>query len=289
MSDSTTATNIVPEDTSSSVQTKRPLSSSTKDTVSTTSATASEETIAPSEDSLTEPPSKKTKVDAEMNNENSKKVDPAGLPADHLNHQENWATGEDPATGPQLGFIDALTSKAGLVPLSAEEKAELGKSAASVMIDDLKHGKTGNLKAASSDGECDRPAVAEKKTVEETKESRETPSTKDETPSNKTDQKPEPETTKPEAESEAKPTKTDEPAHKLENTTAAEPAPSDVDPDSHLAHPESWATGEDPATAKQLGYIAVLAEQKGVELTEEEKTKMGKSEASEKIDELRHQ
>jgi len=56
-------------------------------------------------------------------------------------------------------------------------------------------------------------------------------------------------------------------------------------PDSHLAHPENWATGGESATSKQKSYIAVLEKQKGE--TVDAGAGLSKSEASEKIEELK--
>ncbi|WWC90185.1 uncharacterized protein L201_005118 [Kwoniella dendrophila CBS 6074] len=55
---------------------------------------------------------------------------------------------------------------------------------------------------------------------------------------------------------------------------------------SHLDHPENWATGDDPATDKQKGFIKVLEKQKGVSEVGNVDS-LGKSEASEKIEELK--
>jgi hypothetical protein len=54
---------------------------------------------------------------------------------------------------------------------------------------------------------------------------------------------------------------------------------------SHLDHPENWATGDEPATEKQKGYIKVLEKQNGVSGGPVED--LGKSEASERIEELK--
>ena len=54
----------------------------------------------------------------------------------------------------------------------------------------------------------------------------------------------------------------------------------------HLDHPENWATGDQPATGKQKGFLKVLEKQKGVPAVGNVDG-MGKSEASEKIDELK--
>lgn len=51
-----------------------------------------------------------------------------------------------------------------------------------------------------------------------------------------------------------------------------------------IQDPKGWATGDDPATGQQTGYIAVMAKEAG----EEVKTQgMGKTEASERIGELK--
>ncbi|EIW72962.1 hypothetical protein TREMEDRAFT_59120 [Tremella mesenterica DSM 1558] len=53
----------------------------------------------------------------------------------------------------------------------------------------------------------------------------------------------------------------------------------------HLDHPENWATGGEPPTGKQIGFLKVLEKQKGVHVEVEG---LNKSEASEKIDELKN-
>jgi hypothetical protein len=53
----------------------------------------------------------------------------------------------------------------------------------------------------------------------------------------------------------------------------------------HLDKPNQWATGGDPPTAKQKTFIRSLEQQKGEEHVEVQ----GKSEASERIDELKNQ
>ncbi|KAI6840617.1 hypothetical protein KC340_g2721 [Hortaea werneckii] len=60
------------------------------------------------------------------------------------------------------------------------------------------------------------------------------------------------------------------------NTTAPASAP--------IQDPESWSTGGDSATGKQTGYIAVMAKQAG---EDPPKADMSKTEASEKIEELK--
>lgn len=55
----------------------------------------------------------------------------------------------------------------------------------------------------------------------------------------------------------------------------------------HLDHPENWATGDEPATEKQKGFVAVLEKKAGKAVSDKEN--MGKSEASEIIEELKGQ
>ncbi|KAJ9099257.1 hypothetical protein QFC22_004846 [Naganishia vaughanmartiniae] len=59
--------------------------------------------------------------------------------------------------------------------------------------------------------------------------------------------------------------------------------PGDSD---YLEHPEQWTTGGEPATQKQRGFLHVLAKQHGE--TETDIDNLSKSEASEKIDELKN-
>nr|XP_031862046.1 uncharacterized protein CI109_002459 [Kwoniella shandongensis]KAA5529118.1 hypothetical protein CI109_002459 [Kwoniella shandongensis] len=66
------------------------------------------------------------------------------------------------------------------------------------------------------------------------------------------------------------------------NNGADDTIPGDSE---HLDHPENWTTGDEPATDKQKGYLKVLEKQKGVELSAD--SGLGKSEASEKIEELK--
>ena len=64
------------------------------------------------------------------------------LPADHLSHPESWATGGDPATSKQLGFIKTLEKQhPDLVPANGLGVGSMGKSEASEVIDRLKKGE----------------------------------------------------------------------------------------------------------------------------------------------------
>jgi hypothetical protein len=72
-------------------------------------------------------------------------ADPASLPPlpkNHLDHPENWATGTEPATEKQKGFIKVLEGQhPDAVPEGGIDVAEIGKSEASAVIDKLKNGK----------------------------------------------------------------------------------------------------------------------------------------------------
>lgn len=50
-----------------------------------------------------------------------------------------------------------------------------------------------------------------------------------------------------------------------------------------VTDPKNWATGDEPATSKQVGYIAVMAKDAGEPVPKE----LNKSEASQKIEELK--
>lgn len=51
-----------------------------------------------------------------------------------------------------------------------------------------------------------------------------------------------------------------------------------------IQNPDTWSTGEDPATGKQTGYIAAMAREAGETV---ETGGMGKTEASKRIGELK--
>lgn len=64
------------------------------------------------------------------------------LPKNHLDHPENWATGGEPATAKQKGFVDVLAhDHAELLPAEGLDIDHMGKSEASAVIDHLKNGK----------------------------------------------------------------------------------------------------------------------------------------------------
>ncbi|KAL9626457.1 MAG: hypothetical protein Q9204_007289 [Flavoplaca sp. TL-2023a] len=50
-----------------------------------------------------------------------------------------------------------------------------------------------------------------------------------------------------------------------------------------IQDPDSWSTGDDKATGKQMGYVAVMAKKAGESVPSE----MGKTDASKKIEELK--
>ena len=55
---------------------------------------------------------------------------------------------------------------------------------------------------------------------------------------------------------------------------------------SQLNNPSQWATGSDPPTSKQKAFLSTLASQKGA--TDVGPSSLNKSEASQKIDELKN-
>ncbi|GHJ90394.1 hypothetical protein NliqN6_6796 [Naganishia liquefaciens] len=71
------------------------------------------------------------------------------------------------------------------------------------------------------------------------------------------------------------------------NAVGAPGQPTKTPGDSdYLSHPEQWSTGGEPATQKQKAFLHVLAKQHGEDESGIEG--MMKSEASEKIDELKN-
>jgi len=99
-------------------------------------------------------------------------------------------------------------------------------------------------------------------------------------------------------ESKSEQTTTDTEATKSDQTPVQAPSTNDTTKvnaengetvpgdEAHLDHPENWTTGGDPATDKQKGFLKVLEKQKGVPVGD--LGGIGKSEASEKIDELKN-
>ncbi|WRT63217.1 uncharacterized protein IL334_000120 [Kwoniella shivajii] len=293
------------------------------------------------------------------------------LPKDHLDHPEQWATGAEPATGKQKGFIAVLENKnPGLIPEEGLDKDALGKSEASEIIDSLIKGEKVNQDHNQSDGEDTNGASekAGKKETEPVNEEQEKPEEKvgekrkassttvedepilsnkknnetkqegtDETSSSKDDEmdgkdlkdskqttldgvfgkdstskndeveKEEKEngnedraTKKPRLDDATSPVSKQDISSKQTQPPTSEPPTTSVSDDvapatkendtipgspSHLDHPENWATGDDPATEKQKGFIKVLEKQKGT--GGENVDGLGKSEASEKIEELK--
>lgn len=76
----------------------------------------------------------------------------------------------------------------------------------------------------------------------------------------------------------------DAPAQNTDGPAADGPAadgPSAVGPP--IQDPDSWTTGDEKATGKQMGYVAVMAKKAGESVPGE----MGKTDASKKIEELK--
>lgn len=69
--------------------------------------------------------------------------------------------------------------------------------------------------------------------------------------------------------------------NELKNMDTANPGATAGEP---IQDPKGWATGDDPATGKQTGYIAVMAKEAGEAPPKEN---MGKTEASQRIGELK--
>ena len=168
---------------------------------------------------------------------------------EHLDHPENWTTGDEPATEKQKGYLKVLESQKGV---SLGDISEIGKSEASEKIDELVSGNANgalNTTTATTATPASAPTTA--------------PDTTTEQPIKSTDG----ETT----------------TNAASGVADAETVPGD---EAHLDHPENWTTGGEPATDKQKGFLKVLEKQKGVEVGDV--SSIGKSEASEKIDELKN-
>ncbi|KAL8849620.1 MAG: hypothetical protein Q9221_005387 [Calogaya cf. arnoldii] len=58
---------------------------------------------------------------------------------------------------------------------------------------------------------------------------------------------------------------------------------ADVTAGQPIQNPDTWTTGDDKATGKQMGYVAVMAKKAGESVPSE----MGKTDASKKIEELK--
>jgi hypothetical protein len=68
------------------------------------------------------------------------------LPSNHLSHPENWATGSEPVTSKQKGFIKVLEGQhKDLVPDEGIDTSKLSKSDASDVIGKLKSGEEVSL------------------------------------------------------------------------------------------------------------------------------------------------
>lgn len=120
-------------------------------------------------------PSHSISETAKMSAPASSAADPSTLPPlpkDHLSHPENWATGGEPATEAQKGFIKVLEDKnPSLVPEFGIEIEGLGKSEASEVIESLKLGKK-VFEDGESEGSGGKEKEGEAKEGEETEGAR---------------------------------------------------------------------------------------------------------------------
>lgn len=71
---------------------------------------------------------------------------PTSDPQDAAKPTEQWATGDEPATGPQLSYLETLAREAG-----REVPAELTKAQASELIDEL---QGASPRVAADDGQA---------------------------------------------------------------------------------------------------------------------------------------
>ncbi|KAI4203804.1 MAG: hypothetical protein LQ350_001630 [Teloschistes chrysophthalmus] len=120
--------------------------------------------------------------------------------SNQLDNPSQWATGADPPTDKQKGFLSTLASSKGVSDQVNPD--QMNKSEASSKIDELKNQPTQN-----ADAEAGQP----------------------------------------------------------------------------IQNPDTWTTGDDKATGKQMGYVAVMAKKAGESVPES----MGKTDASKKIEELK--
>lgn len=160
----------------------------------------------------------------------------------HLDHPENWTTGDEPATEKQKGYIKVLEQQKGG---DVGDISGIGKSEASDLIDQLTSG-SGSSSTVNPTSTSPQAQVQDTSTSEGNGNGNGTTN-----------------------------------AHS--GAADAETVPGD---EAHLDHPENWTTGGEPATDKQKGFLKVLEKQKGVEVGDV--GSIGKSEASEKIDELKN-
>lgn len=171
----------------------------------------------------------------------------------HLDHPENWTTGDEPATEKQKGYLKVLESQKGV---SVGDISSIGKSEASEKIDQLvAGGSNGDSTSTTTTTSAPAAPAPVKATAADSIEA--TTNTGEE------------------------PTETT--TNAASGAADAETVPGD---EAHLDHPENWTTGGEPATDKQKGFLKVLEKQKGVEVGDI--SSIGKSEASEKIDELKN-
>lgn len=69
--------------------------------------------------------------------------------------------------------------------------------------------------------------------------------------------------------------------NELKNSETQNPGATAGEP---IQNPDTWTTGDDPASGKQTGYIAAMAKEAGEKVPTEG---MGKTEASQRIGELK--
>lgn len=221
------------------------------------------------------------------------------LSPNHLEHPGAWATGDEPATAKQKGFIQSLESQKGIEDKDKVDVERIGKSDASIAIDRLKKGKAGNVgsdeeKQASvadrqaSTEDKDEAAVenesgndqsspaapGKRKHVATSPEAKRARAQAIKSALDEDDEEPEPEVKKARTDQEL-----------VTDIKAHDGAPLPPLSPEHLDHPDQWATGNDPATGKQKAFIRSLEAQKGAEHVEVQ----GKSEASERIEQLKDQ
>ena len=167
----------------------------------------------------------------------------------HLDHPENWTTGDEPATEKQKGYLKVLESQKGV---SVGDISSIWKSEASEKIDQLVAGKSSTTSSNTNTSASTTSVPAAAAAAGDSTET----------------------TTKTSGGSTT---------NAASGAADAETVPGD---EAHLDHPENWTTGGEPATDKQKGFLKVLEKQKGVEVGDI--SSIGKSEASEKIDELKN-
>lgn len=173
---------------------------------------------------------------------------PKEMSNQQLSNPSQWATGAEPPTEKQTSFLATLADTKGESGLDVNS---LNKSEASVKIDELKN------KPTASDSSTPSATAARTTTASSSTSSEE------------------------EEDAEGA-------GEKLSTATtggAQGSSSSSSSNGSAIQDPSKWATGGDPATGKQTGYIAVMAKEAGEEVGDMKG--MGKTEASQRIEELK--